>query len=86
MENREIAPDAVELISINGAVLRVRFDNGEIRDFDAEKELFHRKSYSTLKDQRVFNTARIEYGTIAWADGSDLDPEWLYEASTPVSN
>ena len=37
-----------------------------------------------MKNAALFATARVEYGVVTWADGSDLDPEWLYEDSVPV--
>ena len=64
--------------------LRVRFANGELRDFDA-RPLLARKCYDALKNEALFATARVEYGVVTWADGSDLDPEWLYEDSVPVA-
>ena len=65
--------------------MRVRFANGELRDFDA-KPLLERKCYDALRNKALFATARVEYGVITWADGSDLDPEWLYEDSKPVAD
>ena len=32
----------------------------------------------------LFRTANVAYGTIQWANGLDIDPEWLYEDSVPV--
>ncbi len=85
MENYcELAPDAVELIAVSDCSLRVKFANGEVRDFDARKQLFPRKCYASLQSPVMFETARIADGTIAWADGSDIDPEWLYEESVLV--
>ena len=80
---RDIAPDAVRVEVRGGQMLRVRFTNGALRDFDA-KPLLARKCYEALKNEALFATARVEYGVVTWADGSDLDPEWLYEDSVPV--
>ena len=81
---RDIAPDAVRVEVRDDHILRVRFANGELRDFDA-RPLLARKCYDALKNEALFATARVEYGVVTWADGSDLDPEWLYEDSVPVA-
>ena len=80
---RDIAPDAVRVEVRDDHTLRVRFANGELRDFDA-RPLLARKCYDALKNEALFATARVEYGVVTWADGSDLDPEWLYEDSVLV--
>ena len=81
---RDIAPDAVRVEVRDDHTLRVRFANGDLRDFDA-RPLLARKCYDALKNEALFATARVEYGVVTWADGSDLDPEWLYEDSVPVA-
>ena len=81
---RDIAPDAVRVEVRDDHTLRVRFANGELRDFDA-RPLLARKCYDALKNEALLATARVEYGVVTWADGSDLDPEWLYEDSVPVA-
>lgn len=64
-------------------LLRVRFLNGELRDFDM-KPLLTRKCYLPLKNDILFQTATVTFGTVQWANGLDLDPEWLYKDSVPV--
>ena len=81
---KELSPDAVSVSVLDNFVLRVRFSNGEQRDFDF-KPLLDRKCYYALKDEALFATARVEYGVISWANGLDIDPEWLYEDSIPSS-
>lgn len=80
---REMAPDAASVAVLPEYVLRVRFVNGELRDFDM-KPLFSRKCYKPLENEILFQSARIEFGTVQWANGMDIDPEWLYEDSVPV--
>ena len=86
MEKRELAPDAVEVRCVRDYVLRVRFSNGETRDFDVGQELLPRKCYTRLKNPEFFRKAQIGYGTVVWDDETDIDPEWLYEESVPVTN
>ena len=58
---RDIAPDAVRVEVRDDHTLRVRFANGELRDFDA-RPLLARKCYDALKNEalsppRASNTA-----------------------------
>ena len=81
--SRELSPDATSVSILQDYVLRVRFVNGELRDFDM-KPLLCRKCYQPLNNDLLFQTASIAYGTVQWANGLDLDPEWLYEDSVPA--
>ncbi len=78
-----MAPDALTVAVIGDYLLRVTFENGEIRDFDA-KPLLARKCYASLQNRALFQTAYIRYGVVTWADESDIDPDWLYEDSKLV--
>ena len=80
---RALSPDAASVVALEHYVLRVRFVNGELRDFDM-KPLLQRKCYSALSSKALFQTARVEQGVISWANGADLDPEWLYDDSVPA--
>ena len=80
---RRLSPDAVSVTVLQNHILRVRFVNGELRDFDM-KPLLARKCYQSLVNDVLFRTANVAYGTIQWANGLDIDPEWLYEDSVPV--
>ena len=80
---RELSPDAASVTILPDHLLRVRFINGELRDFDM-KPLLARKCYLPLNNDILFQTASVAFGTVQWANGLDLDPEWLYEDSVPV--
>ncbi len=80
---RELSPDAASVAVLPDHVLRVRFVNGELRDFDM-KPLLSRKCYMPLQSDVLFQTASVAFGTVQWSNGLDLDPEWLYEDSKPV--
>ena len=79
---RALAPDAVSVEALSDHVLRVRFSDGQLRLFDM-KPLLARKCYQALCSDAVFRTARVELGVIVWANGCDLDPDWLYADSVP---
>lgn len=80
---RELSPDAASVTVLLDHVLRVRFVNGELRDFDM-KPLLARKCYQSLRNDILFQTANVAFGTVQWTNGLDLDPEWLYKDSVPV--
>ena len=82
--SRELSPDAVSVTPMENHILRVRFANGELRDFDVNP-LLSRKCYRPLESDVLFQTAHVSFGVVEWANGLDIDPEWLYEDSIPVS-
>ncbi len=82
--SRDLSPDAVSVTPLENRVLRVRFSNGELRDFDL-KPLLSRKCFQSLESDVLFQTAHVSYGVVTWANGVDIDPEWLYEDSIPVN-
>jgi len=60
--------------------LELTFENKEIRVFDV-KPYLDTGLFTTLKDEKIFNTVKVSYDTIEWSNGVDLDPEILYEKS-----
>lgn len=59
----------------------VTFSNKEQRVFDATC-LLEYPVYAPLKDNNVFNTAKISNGVLTWDNGKiDIAPETLYEKS-----
>ena len=81
--SRELSPDAASVAVLPDHVLRVRFINGELRDFDI-KPLLSRKCYRPLANDVLFQAAHVAFGTVQWPNGLDIDPEWLYQDSVPV--
>jgi hypothetical protein len=37
--------------------------------------------FTELKDSNLFNTVKVNFDTVEWANEADLDPEFLYEES-----
>jgi hypothetical protein len=37
--------------------------------------------FAELKDSTLFNTVKVNFDTVEWANEADLDPEFLYEES-----
>ncbi len=76
---------AVKQVEIlEGYRLLLTFDNGEKRVFDVEPLLTFGK-FRELASPSLFRTVRVSFDTIAWSNGLDLDPEYLYEHSKTFS-
>jgi hypothetical protein len=56
------------------------FENDEQRIFDMSSYM-EKGIFTELKDQNIFKSVRINYDTIEWGNGADLDPELLYKES-----
>lgn len=62
-------------------VIWFRFSNGTEGEVDLSDELYG-EVFEPLKNLDVFKTFFVnpEWGTIAWPNGADLAPEFLYSA------
>jgi len=63
-----------------GYRLKVTFNNGASGIIDLSDEIWG-EVFEPLKDPVLFNTARQhpDLGTVVWANGADLAPEYLFE-------
>ncbi|MBI4558183.1 MAG: DUF2442 domain-containing protein [Candidatus Hydrogenedentes bacterium] len=73
-----IGAKAVE--PLPGFKLLITFENGEQRVFNV-KPYMERGIFRELKDTALFNSARMSFDTVEWANGADLCPETLYAES-----
>jgi hypothetical protein len=64
--------------------LILKFENNEERLFDVSPYL-HLGKFAELRDPGLFNTVRVNFDSIEWANKVDLDPEFLYEKSLPFT-
>ncbi|SFP20743.1 DUF2442 domain-containing protein [Hydrogenimonas thermophila] len=60
--------------------LLLKFENNEERIFDVKPYLEIGK-FKELKDKNLFESVRVSFDSIEWANQLDLDPELLYEKS-----
>jgi len=60
--------------------LLLTFDNGEQRIFDV-KPLLSLKAFGALKNKQFFETVKVAYGSIQWANDIDYCPDTLYMES-----
>jgi hypothetical protein len=64
-------------------LLVIGFDNGEKRVFDVTP-LLTLGRFQSLTSPEVFRTVHVSFDTVEWENGLDLDPEYLYQRSTPL--
>ena len=77
-------PRVKDVIPTSDFLLKITFDNGEIRDFDVRPYL-EKGIFIELKDKTIFNSVRPFLGSIQWNNGLDLCPDTLYLDSIPMT-
>lgn len=60
--------------------LLLTFANDEVKVFDVSVYLEIGK-FKELKNKELFNSVKVSFDSIEWANKLDLDPELLYEKS-----
>lgn len=60
--------------------LLLTFENNENRIFDMNPYL-DKGIFKELRDSTLFNTVKVNFDSVEWANEADLDPEFLYEES-----
>ena len=78
-----LRPTAIAVKAEKDYILRVTFDNGEIKFFDV-KPYIRGEWYSELKDTAYFSNVHTNGYTVEWANGQDLCPDELYYNSIVV--
>ena len=63
--------------------LLLTFQGGERRVFDV-KPYLGTGVFAALREKSLFDSVRVSFDAIAWANGADLCPELLYAESRPV--
>ena len=78
--------DVTAVESLPGFVLRLTFENGEVRRFPMSRLLARESTvFTPLRRVSLFRQVFVENGTVRWPGGADIDPELLYEQSFPES-
>jgi len=65
-------------------VVLVTFENDVQKEINLEPFLHGPIFESIHNNPKLFRDIRIEGGTIAWANGADIDPDVLYYELTPA--
>ncbi|MBR5970020.1 MAG: DUF2442 domain-containing protein [Lachnospiraceae bacterium] len=74
---------ATDVRVLDGHIMIVTFSTGEERLVDVT-ELFSVPAFRALKDETVFRTATIDFGTVVWKNGEiDIGADTLYDRSYP---
>ena len=63
--------------------LNIVLDDGEKRILDMKPYLDF-GVFKKIRDFEKFKRARISFDTVEWDDGVDLDPEFIFEKSSPL--
>ncbi len=67
----------------NNYTLLLTFENGEKRKFDM-KPYLNTGIFKELKDIKLFNSVKVSFDSIEWANEADIDPEILYKYSLSI--
>lgn len=65
--------------------LLVTFDNGEKKIKDM-KPYLDKGVFKKLKDEKIFKSVKLAYGTVTWGDNIDLCADSIYETSYIYNN
>jgi len=63
--------------------LELTFDNNVVKRKDMKPHL-NSGVFKKLKNQEVFNSVKISYGTISWNGDIDMCADYLYETSEKI--
>ena len=73
------------VIPLENYLLRLKFKNGEERIFDM-KPYLETGIFKTLRDKKLFKTAKVSFDTVEWENEADIDPEILYQEGVSLKN
>jgi hypothetical protein len=73
-------PAVKEVMPLKNYILHLKFENGEIKHFDM-KPYLNTGIFKELQNLNLFNTVRVSFDSIEWANEADIDPEVLYKNS-----
>lgn len=64
-------------------ILELTFENNVVKIKDI-KLLLDKGGFKKIKNEKVFNSVKIRFGTICWEEEIDLCPDALYEECEEV--
>lgn len=77
-----LGPRVVSVEPMDNYILKIYFNNNEIRLFDVKK-IYNMACFLPLKQKAFFDTVHVSFGSIAWDNDIDYCPDTLYEESLP---
>ncbi len=78
-------PRVVSVEAINNSILKLSFENQEIKLFDASP-FFEKGIFQELKDFNYFKQASVAFGSVEWPHEQDFSHDTLYLLSTPLDS
>ncbi len=78
-----LRPTATKVTAEENYILRVTFDNGEIKIFDV-KPYIKGTWYGMLNDKGYFQSVKTDGFTVVWPEGQDICPDELYNLSVDI--
>jgi len=76
-------PEIIKVIPKENYFLLLLYENGEVREFDV-KPYLEFGIFRELRDKHLFFTVKTSFDSVIWENQADLDPEMLYQRSTPT--
>ena len=77
--------EATKVRAVRPYVLEIEFSDGMKKKVDVGREL-KGEVFEPLKDPEYFALAAVEGGTVAWPNGADFAPEFLYHDAKTVAS
>lgn len=74
----------VKATPLEAFLMLIEFEDGTIKKIDLEPYLKGPIFEPIRDDRKLFEDVHIEGGTIAWANGADVDPDVLYYDLKPA--
>lgn len=68
---------------LDNYLLRLKFKDGEEKIFDM-KPYLQTGVFRSLKDEKIFKSAKVSFDTVEWNNDADIDPETLYHEGVSV--
>ncbi len=75
-------PRVKKVQPLENYLLKLTFDNGEVRVFDVTPYL-DKGIFTELRDKEFFNSVAVFMGSVKWPHDQDFCPDTLYEDSIP---
>ncbi len=73
-------PRVKKVQPLENYLLKLTFDNGEVRVFDVTPYL-DKGIFTELRDNEFFNSVAVFMGSVKWPHDQDFCPDTLYEDS-----
>jgi hypothetical protein len=70
--------DIIEVTPLTNYRLWLKFEDGTEGEISIADLISFTGVFAPLQDEMFFKQVRVEYGTVTWANGADLDPLVLY--------